>query len=290
MLWIIAVDLWSGICNLFEYALMITGGATCIWVPLSRYRLMGSKKALGGIAGGLLVLTVGLKMFSGSQPAAATAAVPPGTPAASASAPPQISAAVPAPVTSEHGSVWPQPRSSPGTEIKPAAPARSAPRVAPKTPAGRDALAERFADKANGYSIQLPSGWATRQLASGEPWFLVATDGKGAVISVGFSPFASSAGIEQLKPTMTARYQAQPATHLSGQGTGPIDGHKAIWFRYTGPIDTAAGHQVMECVHYYVPLHDGRMMELRLSAAPDRFATAAPMLRKSLATIKLLTN
>ena len=278
MLWTVAAGFFSGVGHLIGFLLMVTGSATCIWLGLSnKFPFLSSKRALGFIFCGVLLLGIAWKLIGGSEPESATAATASVAPAASP-APAAAQAAQPAP-----GSVGPDKAAdkapTDGATIKVA--------KSPKTPSADD-LADRYTDKSNGYSIRFPSGWATRTFANGDPWFIDVSDGKAGLISVGFSVFPSSAGLEQLKPEKLANgFRGRPHTAFTAQGKGTVDGREAVWFRYTAPIDTPMGRQLMDCVHYYVPLHDGRMMEVRMAAAPDKFATLGALLRKSTATIKL---
>jgi len=275
MLMTVMAELWTGLSRAVSSGLMITGGATCIWMPLSRFKPLDNKRILGVLICAALLITAAVKLRSNNAPSAATAAT---APAETPTSPLEATAAT----QPAQGSIWPDPRAA-GAGPSPAAAVNTA-----RKPSASD-LGDRYTDNHNGYSIQFPTGWTSRTFAGGDPWFVEVSDGKSGMISIGFSPFPSSAGVDQLKPDrLGARFNSRPHTLLDNKGPAVIDGQKGLWFRYTGPIDTATGRQTMECVHYYVPLHDGRMLELRLATPPDRFSTAAPLLRKSVATMKLL--
>jgi len=271
MLWMLA-DGWSVVGRFFGYGLMIAGGATCVWMPLSRFAPLASKKVYGIICCALLLVTAAAKVMS-DPPAAQANAAETSTPSvahgtsALASSQPAI------------GSIWPDPNGT-SQPVHPAA----KPQV--KKPA--DDLGDRYTDLANGFSIRFPGGWTSRTFSSGDPWFIDVSDGKSGLISVGFVPFPSSAGIEQLRPKNLATHlTADGHTHITGQATSTIDGHKGLWFRYNARLDFAGGPQTVQVIHYFVPLHDSRMLELRLAAPPDKFSAVTPLLRKSVQTLKL---
>jgi len=46
----------------------------------------------------------------------------------------------------------------------------------------------------------------------------------------------------------------------------------------------------MTAVHYLLPLQDGRALELRLAATPEKFNELGPRMKQSLDTLKLLTK
>lgn len=275
MLWTIAT-FGTAIERLFGYGLMITGGATCIWMPLSRLKWFETRKAFGIICCALLLVTALYKMMSDPSPQSATA-----SPQVLMVQPPSASVANSA-MSGEavEGSIWPNPK----TGDRSLAAARNGPAKKPAEP-----LSDRYVDNANGFSMQFPIGWTSRTFASGEPWFVDVSDGKTGLISVGFSPFPSSAGLDQLKAQgLKNHLQARHDTKFTSDGVGSVDGQPGRWIHYTGPVDTSTGRQVLEVVHYYVPLHDGRMLELRLAAAPSQFGKLAPLLKKSAATLKLM--
>jgi hypothetical protein len=273
---VIATELSTSVFRLFGYGLMIVGGGTCIWMRLSHFKPLAGKKAFSIICCAVLLVTAAIKVVSDPQPQSAVGSMaPPEAQVAIADAPTTKPAVADKAVV---GSIWPDPRT--GSQSL-----DSARLVAPKPV---NDLADAYTDNANGFSIQFPTGWASKQFAAGDPWFVDCSDGKSGMISVGFSPFPSSVGIDQLKPAgIEAHLKAQKKTTLSGHGHATLDGHKGIWFRYTAPLNTATGWQMMRVVHYFVPLHDGRMLELRVASTPDQFHALTPLLRKSMASIKV---
>ncbi|HXE55009.1 MAG TPA: hypothetical protein VN541_18450 [Tepidisphaeraceae bacterium] len=274
MLWTLA-SFGSAVGSLFGYGLMISGAATCIWMPLSHLKPFESRRVFGVICAALALLTAGYKLTGAFGPKSAEAG--PSTVVVQTPQP----ATAPAAQQVVQGSVWPDPKTGDRS--------LAAAQQVPAKPKPADALSDRYVDNANGYSIQFPVGWSSKTFASGQPWFVDVSDGKTGLISVGFSPFPSSAGIDQIKPAgLKSHILARPSTRILGQGHATIAGQKALWFRYCGPIDTATGTQTLQVVHYYVPLHDGRMLELRMGAAPADFGKVAPLLKKSASTLKVI--
>lgn len=274
MLVTVMAELWTDVSRIVGYGLMIIGIATCAWIPLTRFKPLDNKKILAVLVCGLLSAAVIIRLRTNGPPAAATAATVPSDPQSA-----QVDVA---PATQPTvSSIWPNSSTS-------AAAVAAKPAKAPRGQAASD-LSDRYTDNANGYSIQFPAGWNNKTFASGDPWNAEVSDDRSGMISIGFSPFPSSATVDQLKADrLAARLQSQSHAVVRGHANAVIDGHKGLWFRYTAPVETALGRQTMECVHYYVPLRDGRMLELRLAAVPDKFAAVAPLLHKSLATLKLL--
>lgn len=269
MLVTVLAELWTDTPRFVGYGLMIIGIATCAWMPLTRIKALDNKKILAVLVCGLLVAGVVIKLRTSAPAPSATAATPPDQTQTTPSTQPAVI------------SIWPS------SSVSGAAPGASGTK-ATRTQSASD-LSDRYTDTANGYSIQFPAGWNNKTFASGDPWNAEVSDERTGMISIGFSPFPSSAGVDQLKADrLAARLQSQAHAVLRGHANAVVDGHKGLWFRYTAPVESALGRQTMECVHYYVPLHDGRMLELRLAAPPEKFAAVAPLLHKSLATLKLL--
>lgn len=284
--------------NFFSYALMLVGGATCIWMPLSFHPRLSGRKVFAEICFVVAVAAAIAKVTTGFGPSSSAAAPPP-PPAAPQAGQISIATVTPPTTAPSFGPASTADRKSTAlaqgsTSATPNDPrpmvVKSTPSNAPvaKAPADRD-LADLYTDHANGYAIRFPAGWSSTQFTGGDPWFVEVSDGKAGLVSVGFSPFPASAGLEQLKPgSLAAHLQAQRHTNVEAQGIGTIDGQKCLWFKYTGPVKSATGEQPMTVIHYYLPLHDGRMLELRLAAVPDAFPKLAPVLKKSAATMKLL--
>lgn len=273
MLVTVMAELWSDVSRIVGYGLMIIGIATCAWMPLTRFRRLDNKKILAVLVCGLLAAAVIIRLRTSGPASSATAAVPSDTQSTHIDVAPATQPAV--------SSIWPNSSTS-------AAAVAAKPAKAPRGQATSD-LSDRYTDTANGYSIQFPAGWNNKTFASGDPWNAEVSDERSGMISIGFSPFPSSATVDQLKADrLAARLQSQAHAVVRGHASALVDGHKGLWFRYTAPVETTLGRQTMECVHYYVPLRDGRMLELRLAAPPDKFAAVAALLHKSLATLKLL--
>lgn len=283
--------------NYIGYGLMLVGAAACIWVPLSFLPRLGGRKVFAeicfvvGVAAAIARVTTGFGPNSTSAAPPALAAPEPAAVVITPLAHPTTAPALAAndagddlPVGKPHETPAAKPADAKPIAMKPAPSNAAAAKPAPD----RD-LGDVYTDHANGYSIRFPAGWASTQFTGGDPWFIEVSDGKTGLVSVGFSPFPASAGLEQIKPgSMAAHLQAQRRTTVEAQGTGTIDGQKCLWFKYTGPVKSATGEQPMTVIHYYLPLHDGRMFELRLAAVPEAFARVAPVLRKSAGTVKLL--
>jgi len=278
-----------------DFALMVVGGAACAWLPLSLViKPMAKRRVLLGMCCALGLVTAGVKTFSGSSPGKASAAPQqeqslvaetPSPTTQPTTAPSLVLTSTMQKPGARHDEKPqtvnlgdPRPQDAKNVAIKP---------LVTKPSADHD-LADQHTDHTNGYSIRFPAGWTSTQFAGGDPWFIEVSDGKTGLISVGFSPFAATAGIDQLNPTKLATHLAQKRTTVQGHGYGTIDGQPCIWLKYTGPIKGAIGEQPMTVIHYFVPLHDGRMFELRMASIPELFAKMGPILKKSAASVKLL--
>lgn len=244
--------------------LMGGGAALAVWLPLSLYKPLGGKKMYGVLFGVMTLIIASVKMGGGSEPAPASAAPPTMIPT-----PPPPANPRPVPAATKPVAVRPAQKSAP----KPF----------------EDDLSEVYADHANGYSIRFPSGWIREKFDNGDPWIMDATDGRSALISIGFSPLPAHVDLSQLHPEVLASHiSSQSRTRLEGQGRGTIDGRPCLWFRYSSPLALTSSSQIMTMVHYFLPLRDGRMLELRFASAPEQFAKLGPLLRKSVATFKLI--
>ncbi len=156
-------------------------------------------------------------------------------------------------------------------------------------PAAEIHLGSRYQDAATGYSMQFPAGWTHKAVKGGGGWVLDATDGRGGVISIGFAPFPANVSAEQVSPERIATaLRARPGTVVHGGGFGNVGGRKCLWHKYTGPIPRTDGTPRMTAVHYLLPLQDGRALELRVAATPEKFNELAPRMKQSLDSFKLL--
>ena len=152
----------------------------------------------------------------------------------------------------------------------------------------KSALGPRYADKAGGYSVQFPTGWTSRPFKDG-CWVLDASDGQ-AAITVGFSRFPAAMSVDEVVPEKVTRgLQKRPGTVVHSTGYATIAGRRCLWHKYTGPVSRPAGNARMTAVHYLLPLQDGRALEIRVAAAPEKFNTAATQMKRSLDSFKLLT-
>ena len=155
-------------------------------------------------------------------------------------------------------------------------------------PAAPDPLGGTFIDEHHGFSLRLPVGWSVRSFA-GEPWVLDCGDGRTALISIGFSPFPAEFTADNIPPEWVARrITKRPDTVLHAQGTAVIQGKKALWSKSTGPLPMSHSQPHMTRQTYIVPLNDGRVMEIRLAAAPEQFERLAIIMKKSVASLRLL--
>jgi hypothetical protein len=166
----------------------------------------------------------------------------------------------------------------------------AAPATAPiaKTPSP---LGPRYIDKDSGYSVQFPADWHFRTPADNGTWVFEASDGNAAVISVGFSRLAANVTIDQVSPERVSRaLQKRQGTTVHAWGYTTIAGRRCLWHRYTGPVARFEGTVRMTAIHYLIPLQDGRALEIRLAAAPEKFNELGPRMKQSVDTFKLLTK
>lgn len=169
-------------------------------------------------------------------------------------------------------------------------PAVSKPRPAGAARTG-SALGPRYADKAAGYSVQFPTGWTQRPVKDAGCWVMEAGDGGGATISVGFSKFPAAKSVDEVIPakiTRSLQQRAGTVVHASGYAT--LGGRRCLWHKYTGPISRPNGSPRMTAVHYWLPLQDGRALEVRVAAAPEKFNEIALRMKQSVDSLKLLTR
>lgn len=268
-------------------------------------RRSGGRRGLFFGSGLLVVLAKSLiALYSDSPAPAAVPALSAATPASAPVKAPAPAKAVetvrptpaknPAPLTPVAAQGAPgSPRIANPFARPPAAPAAATPAApAPaRPPAGATVLGPRYTDKVNGYSIQFPAGWTYKTFSDGGGWILDATDGKSAVISVGFSPFPSNVTVEQISPDrLTQGLQRRAGTTVYGSGYSAIAGRKCLWHKYTGPIPRTDGNPKMTAVHYLLPLQDGRALELRLAATPEKFNEVAGRMKASVDSFKLLSK
>jgi hypothetical protein len=172
-------------------------------------------------------------------------------------------------------------------KVTPAAPVASAGAKAASKPGST--LGPRYADKTSGYSVQFPAGWTYKAFDEGQCWIIDATDGQSAVISVGFSQFPSHVTVDQIVVAkVTKGLQGRAGTVVHGSGYAMVGGRRGLWHKYTGPIPRTDGTPRMTAVHYLLPLQDGRALEVRVAAMPDKFNEMAPRMKQSLDSFKLL--
>ena len=107
---------------------------------------------------------------------------------------------------------------------------------------------------------------------------------------MGFSSFPAKTTVDEVVPEKVTRgLQKRPGTVVHSSGYATIAGRRCLWHKYTGPISRPDGNARMTVVHYLLPLQDGRALEVRVAAVPEKFNAAAPRMKLSLDTFKLLT-
>ena len=165
---------------------------------------------------------------------------------------------------------------------KPTAAAATASRVV------ADPLGPVFIDETNGYSVRFPAGWSIRTF-NGEPWVIDSGDGRSGLISIGFSPFPNGFTTESIPPEWIARRIKRRAdTVLHGQGYSTVAGKRALWSKSTGPLPMTHANPRMTRVNYILPTGDGRVLELRVAAAPDQFDRLVPVMKRAVETFRLV--
>jgi hypothetical protein len=165
--------------------------------------------------------------------------------------------------------------------------AASAPPAAPAVTTN-DILGAAYVDEINGFSMRFPTAWAIRTFNS-EPWVLDCGDGRTALISIGFSAFPADFTADNIPPEWVARrIKKRSDTTLHSQGYAMIGGKKALWSKSTGPLPMTNGNPRMTRVNYIIPLHDGRVMELRIATTPEIFDQLMPTMRQSVESFKFI--
>jgi hypothetical protein len=280
---------------------------------LLRPRRVGGKR--GSLFLGSGVVMVLIKTFLSVSDGSTSTAAPAPAPAA-----PVLAAATPAPARAKpqqpaapvqrkrpaNPAVASQPKAAPVTEsatkkqpaavaaVETAKPQAAVPAQEPAkapTPAvarGSTPLGPRYTDKVGGFSVQFPTGWAPRSVKDA-CWILDASDGP-AAISVGFSSFPAKTSVDEVVPEKLSRgYQKKAGTVVHATGYATVAGRRALWHKYTGPVTRPGSAARMTVVHYLLPLQDGRALELRVAASPEKFNEAAPRMKQSIDSFKLLT-
>jgi hypothetical protein len=230
----------------------------------------------------LLIIAGGVKLMhsnGNATPATAEAAAAPvPTHMVEISPPPVQDVSTHTPVAST-----PSPTKPIATRVRPPAPRTATPPARAAEPLGG-----AYIDEHHGFSMRFPSSWSVRTFA-GNPWVLDCADGPAGIISIGFSPFPIGFTADSISPDAVARrIKRLPDTTLHTQGYATIDGRKSLWSKSTGPVAMSTGAPRMTRVNYIVPLNDGRVMELRLAATPDRFEQLMPTMRAAVASFKVM--
>ena len=221
-----------------------------------------------------------------AKPAAVAAKPSPKQPAAKAAGAAAATPAEAAP-TSTVAKTTAASAAAPGAAAKKPSAPTTAPVAAARAKA--DPLGALYIDETNGFSIRFPAGWVMRTF-DGEPWVIDVGDGRVGLISVGFAPFPEALTTENIPPDWVAKkIRKRHDTTLHGQGYAMIGGRKALWSKSTGPLPMTHAAPRMTRVNYVLPIGDGRVLELRVAAAPEQFDRLVPVMRKSVGTFKLHT-
>jgi hypothetical protein len=61
-----------------------------------------------------------------------------------------------------------------------------------------------------------------------------------------------------------------------------------MWVKSVGPLPMTNGRPLMTRVQYIIPLQDGRLMEFRVAAPPEKFDSMSPLFRQVLETLQVL--
>jgi len=257
---------------------------------------------------------LGCKMFWGgphqagaSQNAPVATAKTPATKPASAKAqatakpktnkpadPAPVAAATVSPSSSSSPTKKPTPTSTHASTRASAAPTTARAVASAKTKraattAPVEPLGAVYIDETNGFSIRFPASWQIRTF-DGDPWVIDVGDGRVGLISVGFGPFPDNFTVDNIPPDWVAKKIKRKAdTTLHAQGYAMIGGRKALWSKSTGPLPMSHASPRMTRVNYILPLGDGRVLELRVAAAPEQFDRLVPVMRKSVDTFALQT-
>ena len=178
-----------------------------------------------------------------------------------------------------------KPGATSGPATAPVASART--RRATTIPA--NPLGALYIDEVNGFSIRFPAAWQIRTF-DGDPWVIDAGDGRVGLISVGFGPFPDNFTVDSIPPDWVAKkIKRKGDTTLHAQGYAMVGGRKALWSKSTGPLPMSHASPRMTRVNYILPLGDGRVLELRVAAAPELFDKLVPVMRKAVETFALHT-
>jgi len=204
--------------------------------------------------------------------------------AASAARPQAPRAARPVARASAPDSDIPDVEAQPAT--RPATMVKTPPRVpvinAMNGAAPAEPLGPVYSDDAHGFTMRFPTGWAIHTF-TGDPWVLDCGDVKSGLISVGFSPCPAEITADKLLPEAIARrIKRRPNTTLHGQGRCTIAGRAALWSKSTGPLPMTNADPMMTRVQYIIPLGDGRVLEIRVAAPPEKFDAMTALMKKAM--------
>lgn len=168
----------------------------------------------------------------------------------------------------------PKPVDPPAIVVRTVTPARNQP-AAPARAA--DPLGPLYVDEVNGFSIRFPARWSLRATAD-TPWVLDCGDPDRGLISIGFSS-STRAPARQVSA-------AHSETTLHARGSAVISGRKAIWNKITGPLNAARPERVTR-ITYVLPVAKNRLLEVRVAATPSAFEEIIPLMKQSVATLRL---
>ena len=145
-----------------------------------------------------------------------------------------------------------------------------------------------FMDDTHGYHMRFPAGWSIRRF-DGQPWVVECTDGRTALVSVGFSSFPAEYTADNIPLDWVARRTRKRSdTVLNAQGYATITGRKALWSKSTGPMQMGASQVKVIRTTYILPLGDGRIAEIRIAATPEQFEKIAGLMKNSVSTFRLI--
>jgi hypothetical protein len=287
-----AVGKWAG--QLAGYAVATMAITFILLRPSGR----GGKRGSLFLGSGILVVLMKTLLSTGgtteANPVPAAPVLAAAAPVAPAPAPVKRAANPPA-VT-----VTPRAQPAPAQPVQPSPAAAKPAPAKPKPPAAAPAvvaskpppppLGLRYADRDSGYSIQFPEGW-TYKRSPEAGWLLDATDDQSGVISIGFARFPANVTIDQVSADrVTKGLQKRTGTVVHSCGYATLAGRRCLWHKFTGPVTRRGATTKVTAVHYFLPLQDGRALEVRLSATPDKFKELAPRMKQSVDTLKLLTR
>jgi hypothetical protein len=224
---------------------------------------------------------------AGTAAVAAVAPAPPPVTKAPAKAP---EAAPKVPEATPDGAALAQapPRKPAGA--KPQAAAVRHPHGPASAPAVAVKLGPKYLDDVHGYSIHFPVGWSPRSRDGGR-WVVDATDDAGDLISLGFRTSKLPLKVDAYnREAITRGLKTRPEIFVLGDGVGTLGGRPCLWHKYTGPVARrqSAGRR-MTVIHFRLPLENGKLMELRVATAPEKFQQLAPSLKQSIDTLRFVT-